>query len=83
LEDLAAHPEIAADFNALVEPDAHAIPDSELRATGGCESVRAVVDLGRRHWSTASCVLRARPTVRGVLVDSPAASLLATLRHVT
>ena len=40
--------------------------------TGGWESVRTVVDVGGGTGSLLAEILRARPTVRGTLVDLPA-----------
>jgi 2,7-dihydroxy-5-methyl-1-naphthoate 7-O-methyltransferase len=69
-EDLEAHPEIAAAFDALMGPG-HGTPDPEVLVTGGWESVRTVVDVGGGTGSLLAEILRARPGVRGVLVDLP------------
>src|SRR5207249_9005158 len=45
-EDLDAHPDIAASFDALMGPSGHGIPDPEILVTGGWETVRTVVDVG-------------------------------------
>ena len=71
-EDLGAHPEIAASFDALMGPAGHGTPDPEVLVTGGWESVRNVVDVGGGTGSLLAEILRARPTVRGSLVDLPA-----------
>ncbi len=70
-EDLQAHPDIAASFDALMGPAGHGAPDPEVLVTGGWESVRTVVDVGGGTGSLLAEVLRARPTVRGTLVDLP------------
>lgn len=70
-EDLEAHPEIAAAFDALMGPG-HGAPDPEVLITGGWDSVRTVVDVGGGTGSLLAAILRARPGVRGVLVDLPA-----------
>jgi hypothetical protein len=70
-EDLEAHPEIAASFDALMGPAGHGHPDPEVLVTGGWESVRTVVDVGGGTGALLAGVLRARPTVRGILVDRP------------
>jgi hypothetical protein len=70
-EDLQAHPDIAADFDALMGPAGHGIPDPEVLITGGWESVHTVVDVGGGTGSLLAEVLRARPNVRGTLVDLP------------
>jgi len=69
-EDLQAHPDIAASFDALMGPG-HGTPDPEVLVTGGWESVRTVVDVGGGTGSLLAEVLRARPTLRGTLVDLP------------
>jgi hypothetical protein len=70
-EDLQAHPEIAAHFDALMGPAGHGKPDPEVLATGGWEAVRSVVDVGGGTGALLAEVLRAHPTVRGTLVDLP------------
>ena len=52
-------------------PSGHGIPDPEVLVTGGWESVRTVVDVGGGTGSLLAEILRARPTVRGTLVDLP------------
>lgn len=69
-EDLQAHPEISASFDALMGPG-HGRPDPEVLVTGGWDSVRTVVDVGGGTGSLLAEILRARPTVRGTLVDLP------------
>lgn len=69
-EDLQAHPEIAASFDALMGPG-HGTPDPEVLVSGGWESVRTVVDVGGGTGSLLAEILRARPTLRGTLVDLP------------
>ena len=70
-DDLAAHPEIAADFDALMGPAGHGTPDAEFEITGGWESVRTVVDLGGGTGALLAAILRVRPQVSGTLVDLP------------
>src|SRR2546425_7412580 len=70
-EDLQAHPDISASFDALMGPG-HGTPDPEVLVTAGWESVRTVVDVGGGTGSLLAAILRARPTVRGTLVDLPA-----------
>jgi len=70
-EDLEAHPQIAAAFDALMGPG-HGTPDPEVLVTGGWDSVRTVVDVGGGTGSLLAAILRARPGVRGTLVDLPA-----------
>ena len=71
-EDLEAHPEIAAKFDELMGPAGHGTPDPDVRLAGGWESVRTVVDVGGGTGALLAEILRARPTLRGTLVDQPA-----------
>ncbi len=71
-DDLQAHPDVAASFDALMGPAGHGIPDAEVLVGGDWESVRHIVDVGGGTGSLLAEVLRARPTVRGTLVDLPA-----------
>jgi SAM-dependent methyltransferase len=71
-EDLDAHPDIAASFDALMGPAGHGVPDSNVLADpADWESVNTVVDVGGGTGSLLAEVLRARPEVRGTLVDLP------------
>jgi hypothetical protein len=70
-EDLDAHPEIAASFDALIGPAGHGIPDPEFQITGGWEPVRTVVDVGGGTGAMLAEILRARPEIHGTLVDLP------------
>jgi SAM-dependent methyltransferase len=72
-DDLQAHPEIAAAFDALMGPAGHGTPDPAVLLTGGWESVRTVVDVGGGTGALLAEILRARPHVRGTLVDLPPA----------
>src|SRR6266540_5696427 len=70
-EDLAAHPEVAASFDALMGPAGHGTPDAEIPISGGWEPVRTVVDVGGGTGAMLAEVLRAHPGTRGTLVDFP------------
>jgi SAM-dependent methyltransferase len=70
-DDLQAHPEIAVEFDALMGPAGHGTPDPEVLVSGGWESVRTVVDVGGGTGALLAEILRARPAVRGTLVDLP------------
>lgn len=72
-EDLNAHPEIGASFDALIGPAGHGIPDPEFQISGGWEAVRSVVDVGGGTGAMLAEILRARPHVHGRLVDLPRA----------
>ncbi len=71
-EDLEAHPEIAASFDALMGPAGHGTPDPDvLPNSSEWASVKSVVDVGGGTGALLAEVLRARPGVRGTLVDLP------------
>jgi len=71
-EDLDAHPDVAASFDALMGPDGHGTPDPEVLPSGDWDSLRTVVDVGGGTGSLLAEILRARPGVRGTLVEMPA-----------
>ncbi len=70
-EDLDAHPEIAAEFDAIMGPAGHGTPDPEILLNGDWESVRTVVDVGGGTGALLAEILRAHPDVKGILVDFP------------
>lgn len=71
-DDLDAHPELGAKFDALMGPAGHGVPDWRvLLDPADWESVRTVVDVGGGTGSLLAEILRARPEVRGTLVDLP------------
>ena len=71
-EDLDAHPDIAASFDALMGPAGHGVPDPQvLLDPADWGSVRMVVDVGGGTGALLAEILRTRPTVRGTLVDLP------------
>jgi hypothetical protein len=70
-DDLQAHPDIAAKFDALMGPAGHGEPDPEVLVGGGWESVRNIVDAGGGTGALLAAILRVRPTVCGTLVDLP------------
>ncbi len=70
-EDLEAHPDIAASFDALIGPVGHGTPDPDFQITGGWEWVRTVVDVGGGTGAMLAEILRARPKIHGILVDLP------------
>ncbi|HEY7031457.1 MAG TPA: methyltransferase [Thermomicrobiales bacterium] len=70
-EDLAAHPKIAADFDALIGPEGHGTPDPEVLVGGDWDAVRTVVDVGGGTGALLAEILHNRPTLRGTLVDLP------------
>ncbi len=71
-EDLQAHPDIAASFDAMMGPAGHGIPDPEVLLTGDWEKVKTVVDVGGGTGSLLAEILRAHREIQGTLVDFPA-----------
>src|SRR5579864_6494071 len=71
-DDLDAHPEIAASFDALMGPAGHGAPDPNVLVDpADWASVRKVVDVGGGTGWLLAEVLRAQPHVRGTLVELP------------
>ncbi|MEO6891476.1 MAG: methyltransferase [Ktedonobacteraceae bacterium] len=70
-EDLEAHPDIAASFDAMIGPSGHGTPDPEVLVTGGWERVKTVVDVGGGTGALLAEILRTRPEIQGILVDLP------------
>lgn len=70
-EDLEAHPDIAASFDAFMGPLGHGTPDPEVLVTGGWEEVKTVVDVGGGTGALLTEILRTRPQIQGTLVDFP------------
>ena len=70
-EDLAAHPQIAAEFDALMGPAGHGIPDFDIELSDGWEHIRTVVDVGGGTGAMLASLLRRHPQTKGTLVDLP------------
>ena len=71
-QDLDAHPDVAASFDAMMGPAGHGTPDPEVLADPAAwESIRTVVDVGGGTGALLAEVLRARPWIHGTLVDLP------------
>jgi len=70
-EDLDAHPDVAASFDALIGPTGHGLPSPEFEITGGWKAVRSVVDVGGGTGAMLSQILRRWPHLHGTLVDLP------------
>ncbi|MGD9895122.1 MAG: methyltransferase [Dehalococcoidia bacterium] len=70
-EDLDAHPEIGASFDALIGPAGHGVPNAEFEITGGWESLRTIVEVGGGTGAMLAEILRLRPQLQGTLVDLP------------
>jgi 2,7-dihydroxy-5-methyl-1-naphthoate 7-O-methyltransferase len=70
-DDLAANPEIHAQFDDLMGPG-HGVPDWRvLPRPADWRSIKTVVDVGGGTGSLLAEILREQPHVRGVLVDLP------------
>ena len=61
-EDLAAHPQIAAEFDALMGPAGHGIPDFDIELSGGWDHIRTVVDVGGGTGAMLASLLPAPPS---------------------
>lgn len=70
-EDLQAHPDVAASFDALMGSPGHGTPDPEVLLTGDWEEVKTVVDVGGGTGALLAEIVRARPEIQGTLVDFP------------
>ena len=81
-EDLAAHPEIAADFDALMGPAGHGVPSYDIELSGGWDHIRSIVDVGGGTGTMLVNLLRLHPGARGTLVDLPSTVARADLADV-
>ncbi len=73
-EDLDAHPDVAASFDALMGPAGHGTPDPNILVDpADWAKVRSVVDVGGGAGYLLAEILKVHPEVRGVLVDLPRA----------
>jgi len=70
-EDLEAHADIAASFDALIGPAGHGNFSPDFAITGGCQAVRTVVDVGGGTGAMLAALLLAHPQLHGTLVDLP------------
>jgi hypothetical protein len=71
-DDLSEHPELGADFDALMSYTGHGTPDASFDISGGWDTVHVVVDVGGGTGAMLAELLRRRPALRGVLVELPA-----------
>jgi SAM-dependent methyltransferase len=62
---------LRADFDAMMGPAGHGIPNPEIPLTGGWEAVRRVVDVGGGSGAMLAEILRRWPAIQGALVDIP------------
>ena len=70
-DDLEAHPEVATTFDELMGPAGHGSFDADFPLAGGWDAVRSVVDVGGGTGAMLAELLRARPGLRGTLLDFP------------
>ena len=70
-EDLNAHSDIGASFDALMGPPGHGTPTLDFDITGGWAPVRTVVDVGGGTGAMLAELLREWPQIHGTLVDFP------------
>jgi SAM-dependent methyltransferase len=70
-EDLDAHPDIAASFDALIGPAGHGTSNPQVLVNGDWESVHTVVDVGGGTGALLAEILRTHPDIHGTLVDLP------------
>jgi hypothetical protein len=70
-DDLDAHPDVAASFDALMGPSGHGTPDPDVLLGGDWADVHHVVDVGGGTGALLVQVLRAHPHLHGTLVDLP------------
>ena len=71
-EDLEAHPDVAASFDAMIGMAGHGTPDPDiLLDPAGWESIKTVVYVGGGTGALLAEVLRAHPEIHGTLVDLP------------
>jgi hypothetical protein len=80
--DLAAHPEVAAGFDALMGPAGHGVPDFGIELSGGWDRVKSIVDVGGGTGAMLTSLLRRHPQATGTLVDLPATVTRADLGDV-
>ena len=71
-DDLQAHAEIGASFDALMGPPGHGTPNADLELAGDWNRVRTVVDVGGGTGAMLAEVLKAHPAIKGTLLDLPA-----------
>jgi hypothetical protein len=70
-DDLAAHSDVGASFDALMGPLGHGSFDPDLPLRRGWDGVLSVADVGGGTGAMLVEVLHAHPDMRGTLVDLP------------
>jgi 2,7-dihydroxy-5-methyl-1-naphthoate 7-O-methyltransferase len=70
--DLAARPELARSFDALLKhPPEHGVPDSDFEISGGWDAVQTIVDVGGAIGVFLSELLQRHEKLQGILLDLP------------
>jgi 2,7-dihydroxy-5-methyl-1-naphthoate 7-O-methyltransferase len=70
-EDLVAHPEIGASFDAFMGSAGHGAPNPNFQIVDGWDTVQHIVDVGGGTGAMLAAILQARPALRGTLVELP------------
>jgi DNA-binding Lrp family transcriptional regulator len=79
-EDLESNSELGEKFDALMGVPGHGVPDHRmLLREGDWLTVRTFVDVGGGTGALLTEILKARPWVRGILVDKPSTVARAVL----
>lgn len=69
-EDIAAHPELGAEFDAMMG-EGHHVADPDVLPAGDLGDVTTVVDVGGGTGTLLKAVLKGYPHLQGILVDLP------------
>src|ERR1700759_3055144 len=70
-EDLAAHPALGAEFDALLGPAGPGVPHYDVDLSDGWVGVPPVFDVGGGTGARLASLLRRQPQARGILVVLP------------
>ena len=70
-EDLDAHPDVAASFDALIGPTGHGTPDAAFQLTIPWPTVRSIADVGGGTGAMLAAILARHPHLTATLVDLP------------
>lgn len=70
-EDLAAHPELSADFDAMMGPAGHGEPDPRILPEEAWAGATSIVDVGGGAGYKLAALLTSRPELHGTLVELP------------
>ncbi len=82
-DDLDEHPEIGAQFDAIIGPTGHGHPNPSFPITGGWEAIHSVADVGRGTGAMLAGVLQLHPHLHGTLIDLPRTVALSEDREAT